>query len=234
LNTKRDIPASVHKVYASGLGVLAGFIVGFDEEKGPVGDAIADLIEEAAIPIAMVGLLYALPETGLSRRLEKEGRLHPLPTLEEALAMGGADQCTQGLNFETIRPRAQILRDYRTVLVRTYGLESYHRRVRRLADLMGFQHANIDVFRSGFLKNAMFVARLSWHMGIAARRGKRLYWGTILHALRRDTRTLEFVFLSLAAYTHTGPFSDHVIDAIDQRIERESAERPPVALEAAE
>ena len=35
-----------------------------------------DLIEEAAIPIAMVGLLYALPNTQLTRRLAKEGRLH--------------------------------------------------------------------------------------------------------------------------------------------------------------
>lgn len=233
-NTKRNIAESVHKVYASGLAVLAGFIVGFDEEKGPVGDAIADLIDEAAIPIAMVGLLYALPETELTRRLAREGRLHPMPTLEEALANGGADQCTQGLNFETIRPRDEILEDFRKVVARTYSLESYHRRVRRLADLLRFENAKIDVFRSGFLKNAAFVVRLSWHMGVRARAGKRLYWGTILHAARRDPRTLEAVFLSLAAYAHTGPFSEHVLAAIDRRIAEERAKRPAPALAAAE
>ena len=42
--------------------------------------AMIELIEEAAIPVCMVGLLYALPNTQLTRRLEKEGRLHPPPS----------------------------------------------------------------------------------------------------------------------------------------------------------
>ena len=32
-----------------------------------------DLIEEAAIPMSTVGLLYALPNTQLTRRLEQRG-----------------------------------------------------------------------------------------------------------------------------------------------------------------
>jgi len=233
-NTKRAIAESVHKVYANGLAVLAGFIVGFDEEKGAVGDAIADLIEEAAIPIAMIGLLYALPNTELTRRLDREGRLYPALSMEEVMAEGSADQCTQGLNFETRRPREEILQDFRTVVARTYDIEAYHRRVRRLADLMRFDHANIDVLRSGFWKNAKFALRLSWHLGVAAGNGKRLYWGTLLHAIRRDARSLEAVFLSLAAYTHTGPFSTRVLEAIDGKIAAARAAREAPALVAAE
>jgi len=229
-NTKRDIAQSVHRVYAHGLAVMAGFIVGFDEEKGKVGEGIAELIEEAAIPIAMVGLLYALPGTQLTRRLEKEGRLHPPP---EAFSRDGpttADQCTQGLNFETLRPREDILRDLRTVVARTYDLAAYHRRVRRMADLLSFEHAKIDVLRSGVIKNALFALRLSFHMGIAAREGKRLYWGTLWHALRRDPAALEAVFLSLAAYTHTGPFSQTVLVAIDRKIAEARREASEMAL----
>ena len=37
---------------------------------------MADFIEEAAIPVCMVGLLYALPNTQLTRRLAAAGRLH--------------------------------------------------------------------------------------------------------------------------------------------------------------
>ncbi|MEM6762958.1 MAG: B12-binding domain-containing radical SAM protein [Pseudomonadota bacterium] len=218
-NTKRDIAESVHKVYANGMTVMAGFIVGFDEEKGAVGDAVADLIEEAAIPIAMVGLLYALPETELTRRLAKEGRLHVQKDVLKQDTSASADQCTQGLNFDTLRPREQILRDFRTVIERTYEVERYHMRVRRMADLMAFEHANIDVLRSGFWKNAITVVRLSWHLGIAARRGKRLYWGTVLRTLRKEPDALEAVFLSLAAFAHTGPFSRDVLTAIDAKIE---------------
>ncbi len=105
-NTRRNIAESIHTIYAAGLYVTAGFIIGFDSEQGSVADGIVELIEEAAIPVAMVGLLYALPNTQLTRRLAKEGRLHPDLLLDPA---AGMDQCTQGLNFDTLRPRHDIL-----------------------------------------------------------------------------------------------------------------------------
>uniref|UniRef100_UPI002611CE52 radical SAM protein n=1 Tax=Breoghania sp. TaxID=2065378 RepID=UPI002611CE52 len=101
-NTRRDIAASVHKIYEAGIFVLAGFIVGFDEEKTSVADPICGLIEEAAIPVSMAGLLFALSDTQLTRRLEREGRLYP----GHAKSDGDlGDQCTSGLNFDTLRPR---------------------------------------------------------------------------------------------------------------------------------
>ncbi len=218
-NTKRDIAQSVHRVYEHGMSVLAGFIVGFDEEKGAVGDAVADLIEEAAIPVAMVGLLYALPETQLTRRLEKEGRLFPQMTMVDAMKYGTVDQSTLGLNFETQRPREEILQDFRTVVARSYTPEAYHKRVRRMTDLMKFEHANLDSMRSGVIKNLIFVVRLCWALGIRAKDGKRLYWGTLLHGMKKGSAAFDAVFLSLAAYAHLGPFSKKVLAAIDARIE---------------
>ena len=78
-NTRRNIAESIHKIYGAGMLVTAGFIVGFDNEKVSMADAMIDFIEEAAIPVGMVGLLYALPNTQLTRRLEREGRLHAGP-----------------------------------------------------------------------------------------------------------------------------------------------------------
>jgi radical SAM superfamily enzyme YgiQ (UPF0313 family) len=108
-NTRRSIAQSIHKIYAAGLFVHAGFIVGFDSERGSVADTMVDLIEEAAIPVCMVGLLYALPNTQLARRLEVENRPHPHVQREDVKS---ADQCTMGLNFETLRPRHEVLADY--------------------------------------------------------------------------------------------------------------------------
>ena len=59
----------------------------------------------------MVGLLYALPNTQLTRRLTREGRLHPLPELMSERRWRSVHA---GLNFETLRPRREILADYRT------------------------------------------------------------------------------------------------------------------------
>ena len=103
-NTRRNIAQSIHRIDAAGLYVTAGFIVGFDSEKGSVADPLIELIEEAAIPICMVGLLFALPNTQLTRRLASEGRLHAeLLSAPDA----GIDQATQGLNFDTLRPRTK-------------------------------------------------------------------------------------------------------------------------------
>ncbi|WP_339427039.1 DUF4070 domain-containing protein, partial [Pseudomonas proteolytica] len=101
-NTRRNIAESIHRIYAAGMLVTAGFIVGFDNEKVSMAEAMIDFIEEAAIPVAMVGLLYALPNTQLTRRLEREGRLHVGHDREPD--GGGGDQCTNGINFDPARP----------------------------------------------------------------------------------------------------------------------------------
>ena len=85
-NTRRSLVESIKKIYAAGIFVTADSTVGFDSEKGSIADGIIELIEEASIPVCMVGLLYALPNTQLTRRLEMEGRLHPtLDSIRRAL-----------------------------------------------------------------------------------------------------------------------------------------------------
>ena len=132
-NTRRSIADSVHKIYHAGMFVTAGFIVGFDTEKGSVAEPMIDLIEEAAIPIAMVGLLYALPNTQLTRRLAREGRLH---VDHDAAPAGKGDQCTAGVNYETKRSRLEILRDYRQILDKIYDPEAFCGRLERLAAML--------------------------------------------------------------------------------------------------
>ena len=90
-NTRRDLVASVHKIYAAGMFVTAGFILGFDSEKSSVSNPVVD-IEDSAIPMCMVSLLYALPNTQLTRRLANEGRLHQD---HDVAATTGGDQCTR-------------------------------------------------------------------------------------------------------------------------------------------
>ena len=117
-NTRRDITDSVRKIYAFGMFVTAGFIVGFDAEKGSVAQQITTFIERSAIPVCMVGLLFALPNTQLTRRLEKEGRLYA--NHDVIVSQDDGDQCTLGLNFETARPREEILRDCQTIVKSIY------------------------------------------------------------------------------------------------------------------
>ena len=69
-------PARVgQKIQSYGMEVMAGFIVGFDNDPEDIFERQIDFIRQSAIPLAMVGLLTALPDTQLWRRLDREGRL---------------------------------------------------------------------------------------------------------------------------------------------------------------
>ena len=59
----------------AGLVVYAGFILGFDNDAPDIFDRQIEFINEAAISIAMVGLLVALPGTPLFKRMQETGRL---------------------------------------------------------------------------------------------------------------------------------------------------------------
>jgi radical SAM superfamily enzyme YgiQ (UPF0313 family) len=81
-NTRRSLAESIQKINGAGMFVLGGFIIGFDSERGSVAPAMVEAIEAMGIPVCMVGLLTALPNTQLARRLEREGdscRLKPKP-----------------------------------------------------------------------------------------------------------------------------------------------------------
>ena len=76
-NTGHDILGSVRRIYAHGMDVLAGFIVGFDNDTLTTFDQQHRFIMRSGIQAAMVGMLTALPRTPLYLRLEREGRLMP-------------------------------------------------------------------------------------------------------------------------------------------------------------
>lgn len=74
-NLRQDMLESVRTIYAHGIDVLAGFIVGFDNDTMATFDRQYRFIMDSGIQAAMVGLLTALPRTPLYDRLASEGRL---------------------------------------------------------------------------------------------------------------------------------------------------------------
>jgi hypothetical protein len=82
---------------------MAGFIIGFDNEKPGAGQRIVDFVEDNSIPTATFSLLQALPDTGLTKRLEQEGRM---------LANQADLNQTTLMNFVPTRPIEQIAQEY--------------------------------------------------------------------------------------------------------------------------
>jgi len=67
-NLKSPILESVEKIQRRGIEVIGGFILGFDTDAPDIFDRQIGFIRQAGIPIAMVGLLNALPNTQLWRQ----------------------------------------------------------------------------------------------------------------------------------------------------------------------
>jgi radical SAM superfamily enzyme YgiQ (UPF0313 family) len=74
-NTRQDLLTSVRTIYAHGLDILAGFIIGFDHDTVETFDLQYRFIMRSGIQAAMIGLLTATPKTPLYERLRREGRL---------------------------------------------------------------------------------------------------------------------------------------------------------------
>ena len=56
-NLRKDLLESVRLIQSYGMEVMAGFIVGFDNDPPDVFDRQIEFIRQAAIPLSMVGLL---------------------------------------------------------------------------------------------------------------------------------------------------------------------------------
>jgi radical SAM superfamily enzyme YgiQ (UPF0313 family) len=217
-NTRRDLSESIHRIYEAGLFVLAGFIVGFDSERASVVAPMTALIEESAIPIAMVGLLYALPNTQLTRRLEREGRLFVEETsMEEGEVCG--DQCTAGLNFVTKRARRDALMDYRMILDRIYSPASFFGRLRRVGATVRIPARTPAVALRSTLRESGRFVRLMFGITTSRPDMRRSVWSTLLYTARHNPLAMPAVIRMAAMYVHLGPFSRFVIDKIDRQIQ---------------
>jgi hypothetical protein len=154
-NTRRSLADSVHKIYRAGMYVHAGFIVGFDSEKQGTAEAMIECVEATSVPVCMVGLLYALPNTQLERRLEREGRLFPSSYTSEMFELGGGDQCVLGLNFQTARPRREILLDLKQILQQVYNPDAFFDRAREMARML--DRPKLDKRRSTEMAHSFFT-----------------------------------------------------------------------------
>jgi Domain of unknown function (DUF4070)/Radical SAM superfamily len=226
-NTRRSLAESVHKITRAGIFVNAGFILGFDTEKGSVADAMIDCIEATAIPFCMVGLLFALAGTQLTRRLAREGRLFsPDGWMSRVTAENIGDESIGGLNFVTARPRRDILQDYRQVLASIYRPSSYFRRVRTVAHVLdrplldksrrkGTPSAGL---RSISRRDLTVLGRLVWRI---AMRHPAALWGLLrvfCETARRNPRAVPAVGMLVAFYLHLRPFSEYVVAEVDRQI----------------
>jgi radical SAM superfamily enzyme YgiQ (UPF0313 family) len=213
-----DIPIdiAVSTINSFGLIVNAGFIIGFDNETERTADNMITCIQESGICMAMLGTLYALPNTQLTRRLKMEGRLFEDGT---TLRKAGTeiDQTTSGLNFDTTRPRTQVLKDYARVIQYIYNPKHYYER----ATYTALQLKPEYKYRPSFFKMIkLFITflKLSLKVGFNGTTGQ-LYWKMVFTVLFKNPKAAEASINLAAMFIHFHKMSKFIIELADKEID---------------
>lgn len=231
-NTRRDIAASIHAINAAGLFVMGGFIIGFDTEKPRTAEAMVAFIEEAHIPLPMVGLLTALPNTQMTRRLDREGRLH---VGYDHVTPDTADQYTAGLNFRPVRPRREVLADYVHVLQAVYDAKSFFGRVNRMTDRLDRPTLFGPASMLSRRQELTYFWRLAWEMTVSQPTLARYFWPTLIRCARtKNFSELYMALTNMAVFLHLHRFSKQVIRQLQASIAAIDSGRwtPPPLREA--
>ena len=127
-NLKSDMEQSIRTIQRHGMEVMAGFILGFDNDKEDIFDRQIAFIQRNAIPKAMIGFLNALPGTRLYRKLMAEGRI-----LKASI---GNNTHNMTINFKTIMDPVRLKEGYKKILTSIYdfNLKNYFDRCSRFLD----------------------------------------------------------------------------------------------------
>jgi radical SAM superfamily enzyme YgiQ (UPF0313 family) len=188
-NMRRNLLDSVRRIQSYGMEVMAGFIVGFDNDPEDIFERQIEFIRESAIPLAMVGLLTALPDTQLWRRLEQEGRL---------LAESTGNNTDGSLNFIPRMDAARLVEGYKSIMLTIYRPGEYYRRALNCLERVA---AGSPVPRySGIASDVVTLSRIVLALGVRDQaRGE--FWRYLGHALTRHREKFaEAVRLAAVGY----------------------------------
>ena len=176
-NLRLSLEEAVGRITAAGLEVMGGFIVGFDEDDPGIFAAQRRFVAAAPIPLAMIGMLTALPGTALERRLRSTHRLREHST---------GDQFGRP-NFAPTMDEEALLSGYRDLMAALYTADAYYARCEAHVAQVG------DKPRSGkiaaFEVRALFTTLLC--VGIISPRRRHL-WRLLWRAAPRGLGALRW------------------------------------------
>lgn len=196
-NLKQDLLGAVRTIYAHGIDVLGGFIVGFDNDTTETFERQYRFIVASGIQVAMVGLLTALPRTPLHARLAEEGRL--------VVAAQAGDNTKAASNIVPKRMTyAAMIAGYRSLYRRLVSNRAIAARIGNKARYLRRPVAQ-----------AAYTGRQQWHIG------RRLF----VHGVLRGGPLRWYQFARTLAVAHPRSWGQVCVDWIAGLSMREYARR---------
>jgi Domain of unknown function (DUF4070) len=164
----------------------------------------------------MVGLLTALPDTQLWRRLEREGRL---------LGESTSNTTDCSLNFIPKMDATRLVEGYKKILRAIYNPSEYYRRVLDCLDRVA--QNTPDARRHNFIRDLTALARLIFVLGVRDH-ARRDFWRYLLKAFAAHHDRFEDVILLAAVGYHFRKLTEIYCDSSGSAVISE-VELPAVA-----
>lgn len=217
-NNRKPMNESLEKIAKSGLRIMAGFIIGFDDEKKGAGERVFQFATENAIPGVTFSMLQALPGTALWDRLKASGRL-----LDDA----NLNQTTL-LNFVPTRPIEEIAEEYVDAFWKLYDPKVYLKRVFDHFMLVGQARVHQDPelrkklanqHKTDFdLKGVLFGLKMLFKLGFV-RSTRFVFWKYLYLMFKKNPGGIGN-FLSFAAFMeHFLPYRKMVKKEIQEALQ---------------
>jgi radical SAM superfamily enzyme YgiQ (UPF0313 family) len=187
-NTNINLEEKVKILQRNGLQVQGGFIVGFDTDTPHTFETMTKFIQKSGVVTAMVGLLTALPETQLYKRLQEAGRILKFPT-------GNNTDFT--INFIPTMNKDVLLEGYKNILHSIFSPNNYYKRiVTFLREYKKYAQGSDYPF---ITKITIFL-KVFWKLGVWGK-GKIHFWKMFFWtAFRKPYLMSEAITLSIHGF----------------------------------
>lgn len=225
INTVQPIIERVRTIYDHGISIAAGLIIGFDTDKPGTDGPMNKFIEESGISLAMVGLLSALPNTQLTRRLAREGRL--IDSNHQWLTNGetdyelrsneSKDQTMSGLNFVTQRNRVEIYKELRSIIEEVYSPRAFMNRVIDTTKRIKIQNKHVP---NGWEFKRMFrgFRTIAWRL-LKDKTTRWYYLRNFARAAMMGPTKFEYAHTVMGSFLHFHAQTQKMLDALDTSID---------------
>jgi radical SAM superfamily enzyme YgiQ (UPF0313 family) len=187
-NTNKDLVEKVKIIQRHGLEVQGGFILGFDTDTANSFDNMIKFIQKSGIVTAMVGLLHAIPETALYKRLHGEERIIATPT---------GDNTDFSLNFIPEMRLDSLMEGYKRVIDTLFSPKYYNKRI--ITYLKEYNKIAVNT-KLSFRMQMKALSKSIWKIGIIGK-GKFHFWKLIFWTLfRKPSLISEAITHSIYGY----------------------------------
>jgi len=184
-NMRMPILEAIQTVNKYGIEAASGIIMGLDTDTDETPQALMDFADVSNIPIMTVNILYALPNTALYERLQKDNRVLPPEKAEN-----------RDSNIVFLQPYETVVQNWQRVIAHVFSAENlyaryaynahhvYPHRIKPKNPLAQATWSNIsralNIFR-----------RILWRVGVCSDY-RRHFWKMMWHELKQGN--IECIF----------------------------------------